>query len=633
MQTLPFGLWASPLTPRQMAASLRLDDVLWDASGRYIVWLEALDGRGSLWCFDTQSNDAPRELTPGDLAVRGRVGYGGGAFTVGDGQVVFAEASSGRLWCQDLKGGEGKPITPAFGAAAAPALAPDGTTVIFVHHYEEQDCLAVAPLDRSQWPQQLVSGHDFVMWPCWHPAGNRIAYVVWEHPHMPWDSSTLYLAELGFEGKLPQVRTTRIVAGGEGQSIVQPCFSPDGQYLAYGSDHEGAWQVYLYEVATGINRRLSTGEGEYGQPAWAQGLRSFAWSHDSQRIYALRNERGIRSIEALPIDGSPASALPNAEGYTWFSQLAASPRNDDLVSLASASTIPPRLVVQNATTTRILRRSSSELVARNQLADVQCVSWAAGTATIHGMLYLPPGYAPGDDGPKPPAVIRIHGGPTDQAVATYSGEVQFFATRGYVVLDVNYRGSTGYGRAYAQSLRYEWGVFDVADAISGAHYLARENLADASRIIIIGGSAGGYTVLEALCQAPELFRAGICRYGVSNLFALATDTHKFEAHYLDSLVGPLPETATRYRERSPLFHAERINAPMAIFQGSEDRVVPPDQAETIVAALRRRGIPHIYHLFDGEGHGWRRAETIATYYRAIDAFLRQHVVFAGASID
>jgi dipeptidyl aminopeptidase/acylaminoacyl peptidase len=224
-------------------------------------------------------------------------------------------------------------------------------------------------------------------------------------------------------------------------------------------------------------------------------------------------------------------------------------------------------------------------------------------------------------------VILIHGGPTDQAVASYSGEVQFFATRGYTVLALNYRGSTGYGRAYTQALRGEWGRFDVADAASAASYLSEAGVADAERIVIMGGSAGGYTVLESLAQYPALFRAGICRYGVVNLFALAAETHKFEAHYLDALIGPLPEAAQRYRERSPIFHAERIVSPLAIFQGADDQIVPPNQAEAIVAELRRRRIPHTYHLFPGEGHGWRRSETIVAYYQAIEHFLREHLIF------
>ncbi len=625
--TPPFGLWPSPLTPQQMAAALRFDDLQWDSDGRRLVWLETLDGRGALWCLDPASGDAPRELTPGDRSVRGRVGYGGGEFTVGHGTVFFAEAASGRLLRQSLAGGMPTPITPAFGAAANPVLAPDGQHLLYVHAYEEEDCLAVVDSLGRHWPQRLAHGHDFFMWPCWHPGGKLVAYVAWDHPNMPWDGTSLYLAELDRSGPLPSLQATRLIAGGPATSIFQPAFSPDGRYLAYVSDLDGWWQLYLHDLASGTQRPLTEGAAEHGQPAWSYGQRTFSWGRDGQRLYYLRNEGGVRRVCVQPVEGGPAQTLSDAEGYSWFSQPAASLASDSLASIASAPGIPPRVMLADGMRARVLRRSTGELLAPTQLAEALPVTWTVGASTVYGLLYLPPGYVPGGTGPRPPAVIRIHGGPTDQAVSSYSGEVQFLTTRGYVVLEVNYRGSTGYGRAYAQALRGEWGVLDVADTIGGARYLATAGIADPARIVLMGGSAGGYTVLETLCQAPELFRAGICRYAVTDLFSLVADTHKFEAHYLDGIVGPLPETAARYRERSPLFHAERLNVPLAIFQGAEDRVVPPAQAEAIVAVLRRRGVPHRYQLFAGEGHGWRNAETIKAYYSSIESFLREYVIF------
>lgn len=625
----PFGLWSSPLTPRAMAVALRLDDVQWDSDGRHVVWLEARDGRGSLWCADTAGADAPRELTPGDMAVRGRVGYGGGDFTVAGGQVFFVEGASGRLFRQSLSGGRPRPLSPAFGAAAAPACSPDGRWLLFVHSYEGTDCVALVEAEGRQWPQRLATGHDFYMWPGWHPSGNLVTFVAWDHPQMPWDGSLLYLAELEHGGAVPQLGAARVIAGGPTTSIFQPVFSPDGAWLAYVSDADGWWQIYLYDLATGTHRRLTEGAAEHGQPAWAQGMRTLAWGRDGRRLYYLRAEGGQRRVWVQPVAGGPPQPLSDGEGYSWFTQPAASPTGDALVGIASSPTITPRVMLADGQQTRILRRSSGELVPAAQLASALPVTWPAPEGgTIYGMLYLPPGYMPGASGPRPPAVVRVHGGPTGQAVAAYAAEVQFLATRGYVVLEVNFRGSTGYGRAYAQALRERWGVLDVADAIAGARYLATAGLADPERLVIMGASSGGYTVLEALCQAPELFRAGVCLYAVTDLFSLVAETHKFEAHYTDWLVGPLPEAAARYRERSPLFHAEHLRTPLAIFQGEDDRVVPPGQAEAIVAALRRRGVPHVYHLFPGEGHGWRRSETIERYYHALDAFLRQYVVFA-----
>lgn len=625
----PFGLWPSPLSPRAMAGGVRLNDVQWDSDGRHLVWSEGRDGRTALWCADLAGADAPRELTPADLSVRARVGYGGGDFTVAQGQVFFAEAGSGRLFRQRLDGGQPAPITPAFGAVAAPALSPDGAWLLYVHSLDDDDCIAVVDAAGRQWPQRLVAGHDFFMWPVWHPTGERMAYVAWDHPHMPWDGSSLFLADLNRAGPSLCLSSTTLIAGGPSVSVFQPAFSPDGRHLAFVSDADGWWQIYLYELATGSTRRLSEGAAEHGQPAWGQGARTLAWSRDGRRLYFLRNEGGTRRVCVQPVDGGTYQVLSDGEGYSWFSQPAASPTSDALAGIASSPVIPDRVMLADGQRSRVLRRSAGELIPAEALAAAHQVTWAAADgATVYGLLYLPPGYQPTASGPRPPAVVLVHGGPTDQSVLSYDGEAQFFATRGYVVLDVNYRGSTGYGRAYAQALREQWGVLDVADTIAGARYLAEAGLADSARLVVMGGSAGGFTVLEALCQAPELFRAGICRYGVANLFSLVADSHKFEAHYLDSLVGTLPAFAARYRERSPLFHAERLNTPMAIFQGADDKVVPPAQSEALVNALRRRGVPHIYHLFGGEGHGWRRVETIETYYKAIDAFLREHVIFA-----
>jgi dipeptidyl aminopeptidase/acylaminoacyl peptidase len=222
----------------------------------------------------------------------------------------------------------------------------------------------------------------------------------------------------------------------------------------------------------------------------------------------------------------------------------------------------------------------------------------------------------------------VHGGPTSQVRAAFSADVQFFATRGYVVLDVNYRGSTGYGRAYMEALRGQWGVHDVDDAISGARYLIEQKLADPGKLVILGSSAGGFTVLRALTVQPRFFKAGVCLYGVSNLFTLAADTHKFEQRYLDSLLGPLPEAAAIYRERSPVFQADKIVDPLVIFQGETDEVVPRAQSDAIVESLRRRGVPHQYHVYPSEGHGWRKAETVEAYYTAVEKFLKLFVLFA-----
>jgi dipeptidyl aminopeptidase/acylaminoacyl peptidase len=243
-------------------------------------------------------------------------------------------------------------------------------------------------------------------------------------------------------------------------------------------------------------------------------------------------------------------------------------------------------------------------------------------------LYYPPAGPNAEPNARAPLIVIVHGGPTSQVTATWSAQAQFFATRGYGVLFPNYRGSTGYGRDYMLKLRNHWGIYDVQDAKFGAEYLAKEGLAQRDRMVIMGGSAGGYTVLQSLIELPGFYKAAICSFGVANMFTLAADTHKFEVRYLDSLLGPLPEASAVYRERSPIFHADKIRDPIAVFQGDIDRVVPREQSDSIVASLRARGVPHEYHVYEGEGHGWRKTETVEAFYSAIQAFLKQYVLFA-----
>ncbi len=642
-QTQPYGLWDSPITAARLAGGMRLSDVQWDSDGKTLVWLEGRSGKNVLVCASLASQDAPRELTT-ELAVRAQVGYGGGDFTVAGGRVFFV-AKPGRLYQQPLYGGAARPITPAFGSTAAPTVSSKRDWVLFVHSYEDQDVLALVDTAGQQWPQRLVSGHDFYMQPRWHPDSRRIAYIAWNHPQMPWDGTQLYLATLragnagdGDSSRPPVVAETRAIAGGEAVAIFQPEFSPDGRYLAYVSDRSGWGQIYLYDLEQGTHRQFTSAEAEHGMPAWVQGMRTYGWAPDSQHIYFLRNERGFARLYRQSIQNDIAEPVAGLEQYTWFSQPAISPTADTVALLASAGTQPLRLVTHalmpsgKPAAPRILRRTQAETILTDHLSEARPVAWeTAEGAEVHGMLYLPPGITRDDldeDSILPPAIVRIHGGPTAQAVASYDDSIQFFTTRGYTLLLVNYRGSTGYGRAYMQALRANWGELDVEDAVSGARFLTSQKYADPTRLVIMGGSSGGYTVLETLCRVPGVFKAGICLYGISNLFTLTADTHKFESRYLDGLVGKLPADSAVYRERSPIFHAHLLKDPVALFQGEEDTVVPRDQADAIVAALRRSGVPHEYHIYPGEGHGWRKQETIEHYYQTVLAFLRQYVLFA-----
>ena len=629
----PFGLWPSSIQPAILSQALRFSDVAWDDDGQTLVWLEGRSDRGVLVCAPL--GQAPRDLTD-DLSVRARVGYGGGDFGVGRGYAYFV-AQEGRLCRQPLTSGQAQPITPQFGHMASPTLSPDGKWVVFVHTYEGADGLAIVDAQGKAWPQKLAYGDDFCMQPCWHPEGTHIAWVSWNHPNMPWDSTMLKIATLdarpGAQGwGLPVVAEVETLVDKPDVAIFQPQFSPDGRSLAYISD-EGGWSnLRLYDLQTGTHRSLTADPVEIGRPAWRQGMRAYGFSPDGRRMYYLRNEAGFTRLWAYDMTTDQAREVDGAlDAYTELEQIAVAPQQGTLAFIASSGTVGERVISYDPGSdapVHIHRRSTSETIPQADLSAPRSVHWMADdSTTVHG-LYYPPASNRFTATGLPPAVINVHGGPTGQATAAYNARAQFFATRGYAYLEVNYRGSTGYGKPYMASLRGRWGILDVEDAIGGARYLVDARLADPDRLVIMGGSAGGYTVLKALVDHPGFFKAAICMYGVSNMFTLAADTHKFEERYLDSMLGPLPEASKVYGDRSPIFHADQIVDPVAIFQGEIDRVVPKSQSETIVASLRQRGIPHEYHLYEGEGHGWRKKETIAKFYQAVDAFLRQYVIFA-----
>ncbi len=623
-----YGLWDSPITPRSLAQGMRLGDVAWDSDGKTLVWLESRSGRGILVAADAGGEQAPRDLNS-DLSVRARVGYGGGDFGVGQGAVYFS--AEGRIHRQPLAGGVSSPITPAFGDCAAPTVSPDGRWLLFVHTYERRDVLAIVDTKGEFWPQHLVHGDDFYMQPCWHPSGRQVAWIAWNHPQMPWDGTTLRMGNLQeMENELPVLTGVETVAGGESVSIFQPEFSPDGRYLAYVSDVSGWWQIYLYDLESGEHRQLTATPAEHGQPAWVQGMRTYGFSSDAQRVFFQRNQDGFVRLWEYELASGRERLLPVPEEYTAVAQVAVSPAGDQLAFLASGGKVPPRIVRYHLQDNRafVQRRATTESVLPEDYASPQSLQWLGEDGgTAHG-LYFPPTNSRFVSTGKPPLVVMVHGGPTSQVVAQFDERAQFFTSRGYALLEVNYRGSTGYGRVYRDILKGNWGIYDVEDAVSGARFLVQQEMVDSNKLVIMGGSAGGFTVLKALEDYPGFFRAGVCLYGVANQFTLAMETHKFEERYSDTLLGPLPEAAQVYHDRSPIFFADKIQDPIIVFQGEIDRVVLKDQSDAIVDSLRRRGVPHEYHVYPGEGHGWRKSETIEAYYQAVESFLRRYVIFS-----
>jgi len=625
-----FGRWDSPITPRSLAVSLRLSEPCWDTGGRTLGWVEGRSDRGVLVVQDADGG-APRDLTT-DLSVRAFVGYGGGDFTLAQGHAYFVAQADQRIYRQPLSGGTPRPITPAFGAASSPTVSPDGRWLAYVHTYEDVDCIAVTDVEGKHWPQRLGEGRDFYMQPAWHPDGGRLAWIEWDHPNMPWDGTELKLADLAFpEGGLPVASSARVIAGGKAAAIFQPGFSQGGRSVLYVSDETGFGHLFGHDLGTGEAAQLTEDEGDFGEPAWMQGMRNFTVT-GSGTVVTVRNAGGFNSLISVGADGAMRDLRDLHPEYTSLIHPAASPAGEQVACIASSGVQPPRVVVIDlaaegyASTVR--RRSDSENVTPGQLSQPQPVSWKSFDGEQAHGIYYPPASDRFEGVGRPPLIVLVHGGPTSAVQAAWSPGSQFFATRGYAVLAVNYRGSTGYGRDYMLKLREKWGIYDVQDCMTGAKDLAARGLVDGSKLVIMGGSAGGFTVLQSLVELPGFYKAGICMFGVANMFTLASDTHKFEARYLDSMLGPLPEAAAVYRERSPIFHAAKIVDPIAVFQGDIDRVVPREQSDTIVASLRARGVPHEYHVYEGEGHGWRKTETIEKFYESVQRFLTQYVLFA-----
>lgn len=624
-KTQAYGTWSSPITPRMIADSLPLDDAQWDSDGETLVWQERRSTGSAL--VAQRGNDAPYDLTDSHTTVGGRVGYGGGGFTVHDGNVYFV--SKGRLQKLSLDGGMPQAITPKFGGTAAPSVSPDGRWVAFVHTYEDTDGIAIVDTDGKQWPQKLCYGDDFAMQPTWHPKGQYLAYVAWNHPQMPWNGCELCLIRLQYDTRqTPFMTEKKVIAGDTETAVFQPQFSPDGKYLAYASDASDFWNLYLYDLETGEHQQISHEKADYATPAWIQGLRTFAWTADSSAIYALRNEKGFYSTVSYDLEHQTWLPIHELEDYKHHEQISVSAKNEQIALIGSSPTISKRLLTYSAESgVRVLRRSTGERLSEAYLSEAQAITWEGhDNEPVHGLYFAPKN--PNFEGiGEPPLMVLVHGGPTSQRVATFDLKVQFFTSRGYAVLQVNHRGSTGYGKAYMNKHAGNWGVYDVQDSVTGAQYLVRQKLANPDKLVIMGGSAGGYTVLQALVDVPGFFKAGVCSYGISNQFALVQDTHKFEARYNDWLLGTLPEAAALYRDRSPLFHAEKIKDAVIVFQGEDDNVVPKNQSDMIVAQLRRNGVPHEYHVYEGEGHGWRKPETKLDFYNKTLAFLQQYVIF------
>ncbi len=624
-ETLPYGAWRSPITSDLIVGeSIGLGDVLVD--GGDIYWIEGRPSEGGRNVVVRRTpGGGVADITPAPFSARTRVHeYGGGAASVGDGVVFFSNFADQRL-CRQVAGEMPAPLTPETGGwryadGAFDARRGRWLGVREAHGDGGGVDNALVAVDPGQ-PgagRVLAEGHDFYASARLSPDGGRLAWLSWDHPNMPWVGTELWLAEIAEDGGLV---TPRLIAGGAAELIFQPQWSPDG-VLHFVSDRTGWWNLYRCEPGGGV-RPLCPREAEFGQPQWVFGQSTYAFLSASQLVCTYR-EAGSDHLARLDI--AAATLTPIATPFTDFGQIRIA--GGRIVCRAGAPADPSAIVTINPANgaVDILRQSApaaGDAALRRYFSVPRIVDFpTASGLTAHAHYYPPanPDFA-APDGEKPPLVVKCHGGPTASASTVLSLGIQYWTSRGIAVLDVDYGGSTGYGRAYRERLRGAWGVVDVEDCVNATRHVIAAGLADGERAVITGGSAGGYTVLASLARADvfgEMFRGGASYYGVSDIAALARDTHKFESRYLDWLIGPYPERADLYRERSPLTHADKLRRPVIFFQGADDRIVPPNQTEMMVEALRHQGIPTGYLLFAGEGHGFRRADNIK---RALDAEL------------
>ena len=617
-RTVPHGSWKSPITSDLIVSqSVGLSQPAID--GDDVYWIEmrpSEGGRNVIVRYEAFRGTS--DVNPQPFNARTRVHeYGGGDYVVNRGTVYFSNFADQRLY-KEIQGTAPRFITPeAELRYAEPIVDEKRNRLICVREdhtiavREAVNTIVTLTLeDSDDRGTVMVAGNDFYSSPRLSPDGSRLAWLTWNHPGMPWDGTELWIGELNVDGSLGE---TSHVAGGISESIFQPEWSPDGT-LYFVSDRNGWWN--LYRLAGGSVEVVCEKKAEFGMPQWVFGMSSYAFE-SAERIVCTYGERGMSRLAT--IDTRTLKLDPIDSTYTDISYVRAAA--GQAVFRAGSPTEPPSIVKLDlkAGKVEVLRRSNNLKIDAGYISIPRAIEFPTEHGlTAHGFFYPPQNRdyrAPENE--RAPLLVKSHGGPTSAAATALSLSIQYWTSRGISVLDVNYGGSTGYGRAYRERLKDQWGVVDVDDCVNGARYLVGEGEVDSNRLMISGGSAGGYTTLCAL-TFRDTFKAGASHYGVSDAEALAKETHKFESRYLDGLFGPYPERRDIYYLRSPINFTDRLSCPVIFFQGLEDKVVPPNQAEVMVRTLRVKGVPVAYVVFEGEQHGFRQAKNIK---RALDGEL------------
>ncbi len=608
-----YGSWKSPITADKVASGkVGLSEI--KLGNNSVYWLETRpgeDGRTVLVTIDEAGNT--RDVTPEGFNVRNRVHeYGGGSYEIGDEAIYFSNFEDQRVYRLDF-GQKPGPISPEASLRYADYVM-DGARSRLISVCEDhtgegeaENYLASLDVTGSGSHTVLSRGHDFYAAPRISPLGDRLAWITWDHPRMPWDGTSLHVGELNGKGK---IENEKVVAGGEAESVIVPKWNDTG-LLYFVSDRSGWWNIYRWNgnrVSPVTERRA-----EFGGPGWQFGLSTFDFPGQGEIVYTY-TEHGRWFLGKKALDSGEIETYD--VDYTQIASLKAA--GDRVFFLGGGPQSPSSIVEFSRRTKKVrsLKTSTSFEIEESYISIPDSIKFESDTGEAHGFFYRPKNRKfQGPESEKPPLLVISHGGPTSSTCDTLSHKIQFWTTRGFAVLDVNYRGSTGFGRDYREKLKGNWGLVDVEDCANGALYLAENDEVDRDRLIIRGGSAGGYTTLASLAFT-DVFRAGASYYGVSDPVKLTESTHKFESRYLDGLIGPYPEEKKKYEDRSPIKHQEDITSPVIFFQGEEDRVVPPSQAEDMYRSLVNRGIPTAYLLFEGEQHGFRKEKNIR---RALEA--------------
>ena len=608
-----------------VARQRTLSDPRWSPDGRRLAWVEIFGGRADLVVAPADGSGAAVVISADAGVARAGSPF---AWTPDSAEIVHA-ATDGRLVAVASSGGPVRALS-RDGRAGAPAISADGTRVAFMLERDDACEIAVVPVDGSAWPVRVSTGADWAIDPAWAPDGRSLAWHEWDFPAMPWDDSRIVLRPV--DGYFPSGKP-EVVAGGEGIATGQPRFSPEGSALGYISDQTGFANVWVAAPDGTRARPAAEDPFEHAEPTWGPGQRSWAWAPDGRSLVLNRNEAGFGRLVLCSNEGSHQEISRGwHHGLDWGA--------GGIACVRSGARTPPRITTfafdrgengAGGPLRRVLAQGAPGALEAADPVEPEAVTWTGEDGgTVHGLLYRPresardPG-GPRTDGP-PPLLVYVHGGPTGTTAATWTPRHQFWVDRGWAVLAPNYRGSTGYGRAYTQALTGQWGALDVADVAAGIRHAGEQGWGDPARVALDGGSAGGFTLLLVCAHHPGLAKAAVDRYGVTDLFDLAETTHRYESRYLDQVVGPLPAAADQYRNRSPITHADKIATPLLVLQGDKDDTVPQAQADRLVEALRRRQASVEYHVYEGEGHGWSRPDTIVDELERADRFLTRWVL-------